>query len=126
MIDRTGILGFMRVLPIAFSLLALTALTGCHSAYIEAVVQNRTDHAFSPVEVDYPSASFGAQTLAPGQDFHYRFKILGSGDTKLIYTDAAHQEKSFPGPALHEGDEGTLSVTVSNTGVQWESHLKPR
>ncbi len=104
-------------------LLALTVVLspaiGCHSHYIDASVRNLTAQPISLVEVDYPSASFGTQTLDPGQQYAYRFKVLGSGDLKLIYTDPAHKEHTIPGPVLKEGDEGSLIITVTSTGVSW-------
>ena len=113
-----------------FRLMACTALilfaTGCHSAYVEATIRNATDQPISLVELDYPSASFGTQTLPAGRDFHYRFKLLGSGPLKLIYTDTARQEHDVTGPAMNEGDEGSLTVTVSGTGVAWTPLLRKR
>jgi hypothetical protein len=103
--------------------LALLATTGCHSAYIEATLRNATSHPITLVELDYPSASFGTQSLAPGQDFHYRFKVLGSGDLKLLWTDPGNHDQKANGPALHEGDEGTLLVTVTPAGPQWTPTL---
>ena len=107
-------------------LLMLLATAGCHSAYVEAVIQNRTAGPISLVEVDYPSASFGTEDLKPNADFHYRFKVLGSGDTKVIWTDARHQEHTLGGPALHEGDEGNLSVTFGAGGPVWAKAIKAR
>ena len=103
---------------------AFLLITGCHSAYIDATISNHTDKPLNLVELDYPSASFGTQTLTPGGDFHYRFKILGSGKLKLIYTDTANVEHDIPGPQLTEGEEGTLTVTVQPTGVAWGGQLK--
>ena len=105
---------------------ALLLVTGCHSAFIDATLHNGTEKAVTLVELDYPSASFGTQTLAPGQDFHYRFKLLGSGKLKLIYTDSANVEHTVPGPQLDEGNEGALVVTIAPGGVQWGAHLKGR
>jgi hypothetical protein len=110
----------MRLLPALALLTFLTAATGCHSAYVEATVSNRTDKPIELLEVDYPSASFGTQNLAPGADFHYRFKILGSGPTKLLYTDSAHQEHKSDGPFLKEGAEGSLAIAITTTGVTWQ------
>lgn len=108
----------MRLLRLLAPAAALL-VAGCHSAYIDATISNRTDKPLNLVELDYPSASFGTQTLAPGGDFHYRFKILGSGKLKLIYTDTANTEHDIPGPTLAEGQEGKLTVTVQPSGVQW-------
>ncbi len=103
---------------------ALIVGTGCHSAYVEAVVSNHTAQPVTLVELDYPSASFGTQTLAPGADFKYRFKILGSGETKLLWTDAAHHDHTVTGPALKEGQEGPLVVTIQPSGVTWAPGFK--
>jgi hypothetical protein len=115
----------MRNTPIlAFA--ALLFATGCHSAFIDATLRNTTNHPITLVELDYPSASFGTQTLAPNQDFHYRFKVLGDGNLKLLYTNPGNQDQKAPGPHLNEGDEGTLLVTVTPTGVQWTPNLHHR
>ncbi len=113
----------MRLLStVAAAVLLLSAL-GCHSAFIEATVQNHTARPIDLVEVDYPSASFGTQALAPGVDFHYRFKVLGTGPTKLLWTDDTHTERSAPGPDLHEGDEGRLTFTFSPSGPTFQKSL---
>lgn len=91
---------------------AILLLTGCHSRYIAATVINRTGEPLSPVEVDYPSASFGINSLAAGASYSYRFKIIGNGPTAIIWTDSAYRDHKNSGPALHEGDEGTLAITL--------------
>jgi hypothetical protein len=99
----------------------LLAATGCHSPYIEATVSNRTATPIDLLEVDYPSASFGTQNLAPGADFHYRFKVLGEGPTKLLYTDNEHHDHKSDGPPFKEGAEGHLTIVIAPTGVTWQS-----
>lgn len=97
----------------------LLATTGCHSPYVAATVSNHTAQPILLLEVDYPSASFGTQNLAPGATFNYRFKVLGSGSTKLLYTDSAHHDHTSNGPTLHEGAEGPLAIDITPTGVTW-------
>jgi hypothetical protein len=109
----------MRLLSALALLASLTTATGCHSAYVETTVSNRTDKPIELLEVDYPSASFGTQNLAPGADFHYRFKVLGSGRMKLLYTDSTHQDHKADGPLLKEGAEGPLAIAVTPTGISW-------
>lgn len=117
----------MRLLPavalFGFALSASALLTGCHSAFVNATIQNRTAVPVTLVELDYPSASFGTQTLGPGQDFKYRFKVLGSGELKLLWTDQRHQDQRADGPHLDEGAEGTLDVAITPAGVQWKPML---
>ena len=117
----------MRSFNSPLVLAALLTLAGCHSAYIAATISNRTAEPLSLIEVDYPSASFGTQALAPGQDFHYRFKVLGSGVTAVLWTDAARHDQKNAGPSLREGDEGTLTVTFnSGASPTWDLQLLNR
>jgi hypothetical protein len=109
----------MRPLPALVLLASLTTI-GCHSPYVAATVSNGTGHPIELLEVDYPSASFGTQNLATGSDFHYRFKVLGSGSMKLLYTDSAHQDHKADGPFLKEGAEGSLMISITPTGVTWQ------
>jgi len=113
----------VRLIPLIT--LAALAASGCKSPYIEADVVNATPMPVTLVELDYPSASFGAETLAAGSTYHYRFKILGSGATKILWTDAAHHDHSVPGPSLREGQEGALTATITGTTAQWTTHLQP-
>ena len=99
-------------------------MVGCHSHFVEADVKNDSGGDVTLVEVDYPSASFGVDTLAAGGTYHYRFKILGDGPTKILWTDAAEQQHTVAGPALKEGQEGTLSATINAGTATWQSDLK--
>lgn len=102
----------MRIsLPLA-ALAATLAISGCHSPYISSSVTNRTGRPLDLIELDYPSASFGTQSLAPGATYQYRFKVLGSGPTTLLWTDSSHHNHKATGPSLQENDEGTLSIDV--------------
>jgi hypothetical protein len=114
----------MRFSRLFLALAVLFTLTGCHSATIAATISNHTAAPLSLIELDYPSASFGTQTLAPGQDFHYRFKIIGSGVTTILWTDAAHQDHKSSGPTLRDGDDGKLIVTFnSDANPTWSLEL---
>ena len=110
---------------LVLSLPLLTALTACRSAYVEADLQNASGQPVTIVEVDYPSASFGTDALAAGATFHYRFKILGSGATKVSWTDSAHKDHSVPGPELHEGQAGHMQVTIAAQQDSWSLQLQP-
>ena len=117
----------MRLIPtprVALAALALAALTGCHSHYISMDVRNASAKPITLIEVDYPSASFGVDTLAAGATYHYRFKILGDGPTKILWTDAAQHNHTVAGPSLSEGQEGTLDATITSTTATWQSSFR--
>lgn len=115
-----------RGMKLLLAFVATVSMAGCHSAYMNATVSNHGQSAVSVVQVEYPSASFGTQTIAPGQDFKYRFKVLGTGLIKVTYTDSAQKEHKFSGPSLKEGDEGALSVVLGAAEPQWKLALATR
>ena len=106
-------------------LAAVVLAAGCKSPYVNATVKNDTGAAVRLVEVDYPSASFGRESLAAGAVYPYRFKILGSGATKVSWTDAERKEHTSKGPDLQEGQQGQLEITLTPTGAQWDAQLTP-
>jgi hypothetical protein len=97
---------------------------GCKSAHIDATVSNRTGGPLTLIEVDYPSASFGTQALGAGQDFHYRFKVLGSGVASVQWTDAGGHDHKSSGPSLGESDQGLLTIVFGPSGdVVWSEQF---
>ncbi|MEO8736196.1 MAG: hypothetical protein ABI380_06615 [Edaphobacter sp.] len=114
----------MRPIRIFSFFVCLLAIAGCHSAHVQATVSNHTNGTILLLEVDYPSASFGTQHLAPGSDFHYQFKVLGTGKVSLTYTDQAHHEHKAEGPYLNEKADGPIQITIAPDGVHWQTSPK--
>jgi hypothetical protein len=101
-------------------LTCLLATIGCRSPYIEATVTNQTGQPISLIEVDYPYASFGVQSIAPGGDFSYRFQTRGSDNLKITYTTSTNTIKKATGPVVKDGQEGYLKILVGPNGVNWK------
>jgi hypothetical protein len=104
----------------AAALPALIAVAGCHSYHIETTVENRTGAAIQLLEVDYPSASFGADSLAANAVFHYRIQLRGSGPLKVLYTASdgspVQRQVQIDGPVLAERQEGSLQIVLLPAG----------
>ena len=83
MTPRCAIEGLVRRGVFALGAAALLALSACHSYHVDATVENHTGAAIQLLEVDYPSASFGANTLAAGAVFSYRIQLRGIGPLKV-------------------------------------------
>ena len=106
------------------ALLALLCLTACRSPYVETTIENTGAAPLRLIEVDYPSASFGLQSLDPHGAYHYHFKIQGTGPVTITFTDAAGKSHTVAGPILREGQQGTLHITIDpSNGVSWGLHL---
>ena len=90
----------------------LGAAAGCHSYHVETTVENRTGEPIQLLEVDYPSASYGADSLAAGADFHYRIQLEGKGQLRVLYTTAEGKPIQIAGPTLEERQEGRLEIVL--------------
>jgi hypothetical protein len=107
-------------------LLVALPLAACHSAFVQATITNNSGAAVTGVQVDYPSASFGLNTIPDRSDYHYRFKILGSGKPRITFTDAQRKTHVADGPELHENEEGTLGISIGpGNQVSWQPSLSP-
>jgi hypothetical protein len=105
---------------------ALLTATGCHSYHVDTTVENRTGAAIQLLEVDYPSASFGADTLAAGAVFHYRIQLQGSGPLKVQYTAGDGRSTLMNGPTVVERQEGQLQIVLLPGGrAEFHPQLTP-
>jgi len=105
---------------------ALLAGNGCHSYHVETTVKNQTGAAIQLLEVDYPSASFGADSLAAGAEFHYRIQLQGTGLLKVQYTGAGGRQEQISGPTLSERQQGRLQIVLLPGGkAEFHPELAP-
>lgn len=100
---------------------------GCRSAEVTATVMNQRSTPLGLIEVDYPSASFGVQALAPGERYQYRFKVIGTGPMSVLWSEGGQDQKRNSGPVLREGDNGTVDVTFTSApNPSWNVKLTNR
>lgn len=99
---------------------------GCHSFHVDSTVENRTGGPVKLLEVDYPSASFGADAIASGADFQYRIQLRGSGPLKVQFTTADGHQAQVNGPVVAERQEGTLEIVLLPGGkAEFHPQLSP-
>lgn len=105
---------------------ATVMVSGCRSAWVQAIIVNRENVPVNLVEVDYPGGSFGIQSIAPHAAFRYRFHLLGTDKVVLTFTNAAEQSRKSTGPELAKGEAGTLRIEIEpGDRVQWTPALAP-
>jgi hypothetical protein len=115
-----GLRAFSQTFALALAA-ALTASTGCHSYHVDTTVENQTGAPIQLLEVDYPSASFGADALAAGAVYQYRIQLQGSGPLKVQYTAGDGHQAQITGPTLSERQEGKLQIVLL-PGAKAEFH----
>ena len=114
--------GFLALAALA----SLTLTIGCRSKLVEVRVVNSGTTDLHNVEVDYPSASFGVSSLAPGAIYIYRIQLQDAGRMKVEFSDSKEQPHSGKGPYAEQGQQGTLTLTLDGSGRnQWNAQLHP-
>ena len=104
----------------------MLAFSGCKSYWVDANVVNETGQAIHELEVDYPTASFGTNTLAPGATMHYRFQIRGSGPVKVEYTTSDGKTSHSSGMTLSERQQGQVTIRLLPDGKsEFQPKLQP-
>ena len=109
--------------------LCFVGLAGCRSRFVEATIVNQGP-PMHVMEFDYPSASFGANSLAPGGDFHYRIQLRGAGPLTVQYTAGDGLKSKMvqvDGPTVSERQEGRLEIILLPGGkAEFHPHLTPQ
>jgi len=98
-----------------FLSLAITmalATVGCRSPRVDVTVENRTGEAVRLLEVSYPSASFGADSLAVGATVHNSVQLRGEGPIKVTFTNQKGPSAPITGPTLVEKQHGSLQIVL--------------
>jgi hypothetical protein len=115
-----------RIVAAVAAAAALLWLTACHSYHIDSTIENRTGNVVRLLEVDYPSASFGVESINSGADFHYRFQVQGSGPIKVQYTGPADKVVTINGPSFKDREEGRLEIILLPGGkAEFHPQLMP-
>lgn len=115
-----------RSMIAVLALLAVLPVAACRSPHVEITVENRTGAEVRLLEVDYPNASFGVDSLGPGAAYRYRIQVSGQGAVKVQYTDPANHQPQTTGPTLRENDQGQLDIVLLPDGkAQFHPQLGP-
>ena len=119
---RNRLYGFFGL----FVLASLVVVMGCRSKLVEVHVVNSGSTELHNIEVDYPSASFGLPSLAPGATYIYRIQLQDAARMKVEFFDSKQQPHSGKGPYVEQGQQGTLTLTLDRSGKsQWDAVLNP-
>src|SRR5215813_3710893 len=97
-----------HLLRLAAACIALIPLAGCRSRVVKVNLTNSGTEPVATIIVDYPTATFGKDRLAPGETFSYAIKPLETGPLKLQFTDAQGANHTYTGLTLHQNDDGAI------------------
>jgi hypothetical protein len=103
----------MRTARVCVALLLVAFLAGCRAHMITIRLINTSAGPLSTIIVDYPSATFGKDKLAPGETFSSTVKLTDNGALKVQFTDANGGNHTYTGPVLHKNQEGIIEVRLT-------------
>ena len=121
----------LRYCGLAIAVLTLSlGFAGCkHSwngQWVNARVENQSGETVRQVEVDYPSASFGADSIASGSVLQYKFQISGTGPIKIEFALGNGRSIQAGGPQLSDGQNGTITIRLLPQGkTEFAANLRP-
>ncbi len=111
---------------VCFGLLLFVFLTGCRAHMVTIRLVNTSAGTLSTIIVDYPSATFGKDKLAPGETFSSPVKLTDMGPLKVQFTDAKGTSHTVTGPVVHRNDEGLIEVRLDQNGAVVDMHAVAR
>jgi hypothetical protein len=113
----------MKILRSAALLIVLAVLAGCRARMVKIKLINTSAQPISTIIVDYPSATFGKDKLAPGETFSSPVKFTDNGALKVQFTDANGGNHTYTGPMLHRNEEGSIDIRLDQNRAVAEAHI---
>jgi hypothetical protein len=87
---------------------------------------NTSAEPLSTIIVDYPSATFGKNQLAPGETFSSPVKLTDTGPLKVQFTDAKGASHTVAGPVVHRNEEGLIEIRLDQNSAVVDMHAVAR
>lgn len=108
----------MKSLRFAVALVFVIALAGCRAHVVKISVTNTSTEPIKTIIVDYPTATFGKDTLAPGQTYFSLIKPVDKGPIKVRFTDAQGMSHVYESISLEQGDDGSVDIKLTQTSAE--------
>jgi hypothetical protein len=108
----------MKSLRFAVAFVFVIAITGCRAHVVKISLTNTSTGPIKTIIVDYPDATFGKDTLAPGETYFSLIKALDHGPIKVRFTDAQGGNHAYESISLQQGDEGSVTLKLTQTSAE--------
>ena len=107
----------MKSLRFALALAFVIALAGCRAHVVKISLTNTSHEPIKTIIVDYPDATFGKDTLAPGETYFSLVKPVDKGPIKVRFTDAQGGNHAYESISLQQGDDGSVNIKLAQTSA---------
>jgi hypothetical protein len=107
----------MKSLRFAVTLLFVIAMAGCRARVVKIILTNTSTGPIKTIIVDYPTATFGKDTLAPGETYFSLVKPVDKGPITVRFTDAQGGSHTYKSASLQPGDDGWVNIKLTQTSA---------
>jgi len=107
----------MKSLRLVVAIIFALSLSGCRAHVVKISLTNTSAQPIRTIIVDYPNATFGKDTLAPGETYFSLIKPVDHGPIKVRFTDAQGANHSYESISLQQGDDGSVSIKLTQTSA---------
>ena len=108
----------MKSLRFAVALVFVIAMAGCRAHVVKISLTNTSAEPIKTIIVDYPSATFGKDTLAPRETYFSLIKPVDKGPITARFTDAQGSSHTYKSASLEPGDDGWVNIKLTQTSAE--------
>jgi hypothetical protein len=107
----------MKSFCFAVTFLFVIAMAGCRARVVKIILTNTSAEPIKTIIVDYPTATFGKDTLAPHETYFSLVKPVDKGRIKVHFTDAQGTTHIYESVSLEPGDDGWVNIKLTQTSA---------
>lgn len=107
----------MKSLSLVVAIIFAVSLAGCRAHVVKISLTNTSAQPIKTIIVDYPNATFGKDTLAPGETYFSLIKPVDQGPIKVRFTDAQGTSHVYQSISLQQGDDGSVNIRLTQTSA---------
>jgi hypothetical protein len=100
------------------ALVFVITLAGCRAHVVKISLANTSSEPIKTIIVDYPTATFGKDTLAPRETYFSLVKPVDKGPIKVRFTDAQGVNHTYESIYLEPGDDGSVNIKLTQTSAE--------
>lgn len=107
----------MKSLHWVIAIIFAFSLAGCRAHVVKISLTNTSAQPIKTIVVDYPNATFGKDTLVPGETYFSLIKPVDHGPIKVMFTDAQGGIHAYKSISLQQGDDGSVNIKLTQTSA---------
>jgi hypothetical protein len=108
----------MKSFRFAAALVFMVAMAGCRAHVVKISLTNTSTEPIKTIIVDYPTATFGTDTLAPRETYFSLVKPIDKGPIKVRFTDVQGVSHTYESISLEQGDDGSVNIKLTQTSAE--------